>query len=79
MRDGDCALGSVCRDGVCRTTCDMERTNAECMRKDFQLVICQERAGEYLCFANNERMPDCRLRSECGDMQSCIDGICRNR
>jgi hypothetical protein len=24
-------------------------------------------------------MPDCRVRSECGAMQSCIDGICRNR
>jgi Cys-rich repeat protein len=51
--DTDCAEGSVCRAGVCRTLCPTG-TDIECRRYDAQLVICRAVAGENLCFTAGE-------------------------
>ena len=51
--DDDCAEGSVCRSGVCRTPCPTG-ANDECRRYDAQLVSCRVISGENLCFAAGE-------------------------
>jgi hypothetical protein len=51
--DDDCAAGSVCRSGVCRTPCP-SGANDECRRYDAQLVWCRAISGENLCFAAGE-------------------------
>lgn len=77
--DAQCADDHVCRDGVCRTPCPT-MSNNECQMFDVQLPRCAVVSGsEYLCYAQNERNPECALQSDCNDTQSCIDAVCRNR
>ena len=70
--DSDCRTGRVCREGVCRTPCPT-MTNDECMRFDSQVPECREDAGEYLCHATNEIMPECRFEADCPMDQECLD------
>ena len=68
-----CAMGSICRDGACRTPCPGGLNN-ECLEVDHQLTTC---ATDNLCYTTNETMPECGGQADCDLDQSCVDAICR--
>ncbi len=78
-RDDQCASGHVCRQNVCRTTCNTTQTGAECRMADAQLSVCEfvPAVSEYLCKAPGEVNPDCFSSRDCTNSRQCIDGHCQ--
>lgn len=64
----ECPAGQDCINAVCRTPCVAD---VECCEGTSGSAC---RAG--VCVTEHEVAPQCRLASQCGAAQSCIDGIC---
>jgi len=71
--DTDCAPGSVCVEGACRTPCDTG-TDRECMETDPILAVC---ADDMLCYTENETAPECSDERGCDPGDDCVDASCR--
>ncbi len=64
----DCGGARICVNAACRTAC---ASNADCCNCG-TASVCQ--GG--LCVTPGEAAPQCRVTTECGPLQSCVDAIC---
>lgn len=71
----ECAVGSDCVEGVCRTPCPTGM-DMECTMTDPDLAVC---GGDNYCRTTVESMPECRLPADCGADQDCLNATCRAR
>ena len=68
-----CAPGSQCVDGACRTPCP-DGMDSTCQMTDISLTVC---SPDGLCLTATEADPECAAPSECAGDRDCVNAICR--
>ena len=71
--NAQCAAGSQCVDGACRTPCP-DGLDATCQMTDISLTVC---SADLLCLTATEAAPECAAPTDCTGDRDCVNAICR--